>query len=75
MSFFVKSFSLALNSFPILNSTYNPDKPFEYITYDSHNITIAIDTPNGLAVPNIKNVQSLNILEIQDEINRLKKSS
>lgn len=54
MSFFIKAFSLALSKFPILNSTYNVEKPFEYTTYSSHNITIAMDSPNGLVVPNLK---------------------
>lgn len=30
MSFFIKSFSLALLDFPLLNSLYDDDKPFEY---------------------------------------------
>lgn len=31
----------------------------------SHNISIAIDSPNGLVVPNIKNVQDCSLLKIQ----------
>lgn len=64
MTIFVKAFSLALLDFPIINSTYNDQKPFEYELVNNHNITIAIDSPHGLVVPNIKNVQNLSLLEI-----------
>ena len=37
----------------------------------SHNIGFAMDTPYGLLVPNIKNIQALSIFEIAQEINRL----
>lgn len=75
MPFFVKAFSLALNEYPILNSTYDVSKPFEYTTFSNHNISIAIDSPKGLVVPNIKNCQDLTILQIQEELNRIRKAS
>lgn len=56
MSIFIKSFSQALHEYPIINSLYNPAKPFEYDIVDNHNITVAINSPHGLVVPNIKNV-------------------
>ena len=66
---------MALLEYPELNSSYNPDTPFEYKTYTSHNISVAIDGPKGLVVPNIKNVQDLSMVEIQEELNRLRDSA
>lgn len=71
-SLIVKSVSLCLNKIPILNSKIDSSGT-KYIQYGSHNISIAIDTPNGLVVPNIKNVQNLSILQIQSELLRLQK--
>ena len=75
MSYFVKSFSMALSAFPMLNANYDPESPFAYELVDSHNISIAIDTPNGLAVPNIKGVQNLSVTQVQRELNRLRKAA
>ena len=36
-----------------------------------HNIAIAMDTPRGLLVPNVKDVQDKSVLEIAAELNRL----
>lgn len=72
-AFLIKSFSLALLSNPKINSRYSPEKdPFSFEIHSSHNITIAIDTPSGLAIPNIKNVEKLSISEIAAEVKRLK---
>lgn len=37
----------------------------------SHNIGVAMDTSDGLVVPNVKGVQGLTLLEVAAELNRL----
>ena len=61
MPIFVKALSLALLQYPILNS--HVDEACTTITHKScHNIGIAMDTPEGLIVPNIKGVEVSLIL-------------
>ncbi|XP_036970967.1 lipoamide acyltransferase component of branched-chain alpha-keto acid dehydrogenase complex, mitochondrial [Acanthopagrus latus] len=70
MPFFIKAASLGLLHFPILNSSL--DEGCQNITYKaSHNIGLAMDTSQGLLVPNVKNVQLLSVFEIAQELNRL----
>nr|XP_046917447.1 lipoamide acyltransferase component of branched-chain alpha-keto acid dehydrogenase complex, mitochondrial-like [Dermatophagoides farinae] len=70
MPFFIKAASLALMEYPLLNSTI--DLSGEKIIYRSaHNIGIAMDTKQGLLVPNIKNVNQMSIIDVANELNRL----
>lgn len=70
MPFFMKSMSLALTEFPIVNS--QPNETCTELTYfDNHNIGMAVDSPVGLIVPNIKNCQQKNMIEIAQEVARL----
>ena len=56
MPVLIKAVSLALKYYPILNSTVDPD--CTAITYRAdHNVGVAMDTPLGLIVPNVKRVQ------------------
>ncbi|KAH7080562.1 2-oxoacid dehydrogenases acyltransferase-domain-containing protein [Paraphoma chrysanthemicola] len=70
----IKAVSLTLNQFPLLNAhldtTTNPNKP-QIILKGSHNIGIAVDSPQGLLVPVIKNVQDHSIASLSHEITRL----
>lgn len=66
----IKSLSMALNKYPLLNSCFSEESQ-EVILKGFHNIGIAMATPHGLVVPNIKKVQSLSILEITKELSRL----
>ena len=59
-----------------MNSTYDPERnEFQFETHASHNISLAIDSPNGLVAPNIKDVQNLSIMDIQEKINELRTSA
>uniref|UniRef100_A0A1Q3EXH5 Dihydrolipoamide acetyltransferase component of pyruvate dehydrogenase complex n=1 Tax=Culex tarsalis TaxID=7177 RepID=A0A1Q3EXH5_CULTA len=70
MPFFVKAASNALKQFPILNSSFC--EATESLIYKSyHNISIAMHTPQGLVVPNVKNVDQKSILEIAADLNAL----
>lgn len=76
MPFFIKAMSLALTNYPILNARLlctDGEKP-ALVMRHQHNIGIAMDTPGGLVVPNIKSVQSLSIYEIGEELQRLQKA-
>ena len=70
MPLLVKATSLALSEHPLLNSQISADgKQLAYKA--SHNIGVAMDTPSGLLVPNIKDVQHRTLLSIALELARL----
>ncbi|XP_028403645.1 lipoamide acyltransferase component of branched-chain alpha-keto acid dehydrogenase complex, mitochondrial-like [Dendronephthya gigantea] len=70
MPMFIKAASMALKYYPVLNSSV--DENCENITFKAcHNIGIAMDTSQGLVVPNVKNVQNKSIFEIAEELNTL----
>ncbi|KAL1996573.1 hypothetical protein VTN49DRAFT_7438 [Thermomyces lanuginosus] len=73
LPFIIKAVSLALEEFPILNAkldTSDPNQP-KLIMRSKHNIGVAMDTPQGLIVPNVKNVAARSIADIAEEIARL----
>ncbi|KNC77564.1 hypothetical protein SARC_09976 [Sphaeroforma arctica JP610] len=70
LPFILKAMSLALNDYPMVNAHVNDDAS-EVIYKGAHNIRVAMDTPQGLLVPSVKNVQDLSIFEIAAELNRL----
>lgn len=74
LPFIIKAVSMALFKYPVLNARVDVDpstsKPS--LAYRSqHNIGVAMDTPQGLLVPVIKDVANLNVLSIARELVRL----
>jgi 2-oxoisovalerate dehydrogenase E2 component (dihydrolipoyl transacylase) len=71
LPFIIKATSLALQKHPLLNSALDtasdPKKPS--LTYRSaHNFGVAVDTPSGLLVPVLRNVQDLSIAQIAQQL-------
>ncbi|MDG5498357.1 dihydrolipoyllysine-residue acetyltransferase [Marinobacter sp. BGYM27] len=70
MPFIMKAMALAVQEFPILNSSINDD--VTEIHYQPQcNIGMAVDSKIGLIVPNVKGVEQLTLLEVADEVARL----
>lgn len=70
--FLIKSVANALKKFPLFNSTLSENKIIlkKYI-----NISIAVNTSQGLLVPVIKNVNEKGVLELSSELNAISKKA
>ena len=60
----------ALRSYPLMNSSWD-DAAQEIVVKGRVNLGIATDTPTGLLVPNIKDADTLGILDLSRELTRL----
>lgn len=78
LPFIIKAVSTSLTAFPSINAhldtSSDPSKPI-FIHKASHNIGFAVDTPQGLIVPVIHNIQSHTISSLASEITRLSTSA
>ena len=70
LAFFAKGISKLLEEFPLFNASIDMNT-MKIIKKDFINLGIAVDTPQGLIVPNIKSANKISIREISDEIARL----
>lgn len=70
MPFFIKAASMAMMQYPIINSSIDLDK-MQIVYKASHNIGYAMDTKEGLLVPNVKDVQLKSVFEIATEMERI----
>jgi pyruvate dehydrogenase E2 component (dihydrolipoamide acetyltransferase) len=67
MPFIIKALTLTLKEFPILNSSYDMEKE-ELILKKYYNIGIAVDTPEGLMVPVVKDADKKGLFDISKEV-------
>jgi pyruvate dehydrogenase E2 component (dihydrolipoamide acetyltransferase) len=67
LPFFVKALVSALKRYPMFNASIDEERG-EVILKRFYNIGIAVDTPDGLIVPVIRNADSKTIIELSAEI-------
>ena len=72
LAYIIKATVETLKLYPIMNTSLTADL-LSIVQKSYFNIGIAVDTPDGLIVPNIKNTQEKSILEISDEVFKLAK--
>jgi pyruvate dehydrogenase E2 component (dihydrolipoamide acetyltransferase) len=70
LPFFIKAVHHALAEHPLLNASVDEARE-EIIIKKYYNIGVAVDTPDGLMVPVIKNANKKTILELASEIQGL----
>lgn len=73
LPFILKAISLAMGHHPLLNAwldTSDPKKP-ELSYKAAHDFGIAVDTPSGLLVPVIRNIESQSVGTIAEQIKML----
>ena len=74
LSFIIKALAITIAKYPLLNARLDAGSPTsksQIYMRSQLNIGIAIDTPSGLLVPNIKDVANLSINNIALELSRL----
>jgi len=67
LPFIIKACSLALRQYPALNASVDAEA-LRLIYRARHNIGVAVDSPAGLVVPNVKDVQLKSIFQIAEEL-------
>ena len=72
LSFLIKAAIGALKEYPQFNASLAPDKE-NLILKQYYNIGVAVDTPDGLVVPVIKDGDRKGILELSQELGMLSK--
>jgi 2-oxoglutarate dehydrogenase E2 component (dihydrolipoamide succinyltransferase) len=65
MSFFVKAAVAALKKYPVLNASVDGN---DVVYHGYFDIGIAVGSPRGLVVPILRNVDQMNIAEIEKKI-------
>lgn len=70
LPFIVKAVTMAIKDHPIFNASFDHETE-EVVFKDFINIGIAVDTPDGLIVPNVKHADQKSIVTLAKEIEAL----
>ena len=70
MPFIAKALAAAARKFPELSAMVDIDKG-EIVYYETTNVGFAVNTDNGLFVPNVKDTASKSIMQVAQEIDDL----
>lgn len=70
LAFFLKAVSVALQEFPLFNASLSEDGGSLFLK-KYINIGVAVDTPNGLVVPVIRDVPSKGLRQLASELKQL----
>ena len=71
LAFIVKALTASLKKFPNFNSSIDEIEEGKMTIKKYYHIGIAVDTPNGLMVPKLRNVDNKNISLIANELKKL----
>ncbi|MCF7925307.1 MAG: 2-oxo acid dehydrogenase subunit E2 [Candidatus Izimaplasma sp.] len=74
MPFIIKALTKTLEEFPIFNSSFDYEQS-EIIYKHYMNIGVAVDTPDGLIVPNIKDADTLGVFGLAKKLHELKEKA
>jgi pyruvate dehydrogenase E2 component (dihydrolipoamide acetyltransferase) len=72
LAYIIKATVETLKLYPLMNTSLNKDLD-NVVIKDYFNIGIAVDTPEGLIVPNIKDADNKSILDISNDVMSLAK--
>jgi 2-oxoisovalerate dehydrogenase E2 component (dihydrolipoyl transacylase) len=67
---FAKAACLAMSRIPEINSSFDAERN-EIVLHGSVNLGIAAATPRGLLVPNIKNAERMNLVDLTQALNAM----
>ena len=71
LAFIIKALTASLKKFPNFNSSIDEIEKGKMTIKKYYHIGIAVDTPNGLMVPKLRNADNKNISLIANELKRL----
>jgi pyruvate dehydrogenase E2 component (dihydrolipoamide acetyltransferase) len=70
MPFIIKALTLTLKEFPVFNASFDEEKQ-EIVLKKYYNVGVAVDTPEGLLVPVVKDTDKQSVLQLGKALQKL----